>query len=87
MLTILTAKNKLLTRLKRSRLNTHGVRIERQSDLGPWRIITRPTNNPDARVEALRCNKLIVSTGHETVPNFPSDLDLSKFTGTVFRSK
>jgi dimethylaniline monooxygenase (N-oxide forming) len=73
--------------LKRCRFNTHVVRIEREPEYGPWKIITRPSNNPEAEVEELTCTKLIVSTGHETVENFPPGLDLKKFTGTVFHSK
>jgi cation diffusion facilitator CzcD-associated flavoprotein CzcO len=73
--------------LKRCRFNACVVGIERESELGPWRIIVRPTDDPDAGVGALRCDKLVVSAGHETLPNFPSDLDLSKFTGSVFHSK
>lgn len=73
--------------LKRCQFKTHVMRIEREPDLGLWKIITRPTNDLEAKPEVLRCTKLIVSTGHETVPNFPSDLDLGKYTGTVFHSK
>lgn len=71
----------------RCRLNTHVARIERESDRGPWRISTRPMNDPNATLEVLRCTKLILSTGHETVPNLPPDLDLRKFTGTLFHAK
>jgi len=73
--------------LKLCRFNTHVVRIVREPDLGPWRIITRPADTPDAEVEEFRCMKLIVATGHETVPSLPSDLDLSGFSGKAFHVK
>ncbi|PMD38815.1 FAD/NAD(P)-binding domain-containing protein [Hyaloscypha variabilis F] len=73
--------------LKLCQFNTHVVSIERKPDLGPWRIITRPADNPDGSVEGFQCTKLIVATGHKTVPNMPSDLDLTSFSGTVFHAK
>jgi len=79
------AENKDL--LKLCQFNTHVVSIERKPDLGPWRIITRPADNPDGSVEEFQCTKLIVATGHKTVPNMPSDLDLTSFSGTVFHAK
>lgn len=72
---------------ERCRFNPQVVRIERDADLGPWKLITRSSTNPNAELEELRRTKLIVSTGHECVPNFPSDLDTRKFTGTVFHAK
>jgi len=69
------------------RFNPLVIGIERDADLGPWKLITRTSTNPDTELKELRCTKLIILTDHECVPDLLSHLDTKKFTGTVFHAK
>jgi dimethylaniline monooxygenase (N-oxide forming) len=72
--------------LERCHFNTEVQRIVRE-DNGQWVIHSRPTGYTNAEVGELRCDKLIMATGHTSKPKMPNGLDMTQYTGKVFHVK
>lgn len=73
--------------IEKCRLGTEVVRVERESGEGKWVVKVRPTGSGYVELEELKCEKLIMATGHTSNPKFPDNLNTSLYTGKIFHVK
>lgn len=74
--------------LERCRLGTEVIKVEREAGDGSWVVTVRPTGAGGKTYgEGLKCEKLIMATGHTSMPKLPSNIDTSHYTGKTFHAK
>lgn len=67
--------------------NTQVQKIDREATSKDWQVFVRPTDEPAAELQELRCEKLIMATGFTSTPKLPKNLDTSGYTGKSFHAK
>lgn len=75
----------------RCMLNTKVTRIQRNEPNEiptTWQIEIETKNTDKGTTKgSLMCDKLIIATGIDSTPNFPADIEWSKFDGQIMHSK